>query len=104
MIRLSIQARQALGRLILPVLIAVSFGVMLLGKADALLRSGPAWLADGLGRSTPLLAAPLGQYAAVAEPPPCGTCARKTPACATKTRSCGAGSRSRWRWMRKTSG
>ena len=37
MIRLSIQARQALGRLTLPVLIVASFGVMLLGKADTLL-------------------------------------------------------------------
>ncbi len=35
MIRLSIPFRQALSRLTLPVLIAVAFGVMLLGKADA---------------------------------------------------------------------
>ena len=35
MIRLSIPVRQALSRLTLPVLIAVAFGVMLLGKADA---------------------------------------------------------------------
>ena len=37
MIRLSISARQALAKLTLPVLIAAAFGVMLLGKADALL-------------------------------------------------------------------
>ena len=37
MIHLSIQARQALAKLTLPVLIAASFGLMLLGKADALL-------------------------------------------------------------------
>ena len=37
MIRLSIQARQALGKLTLPVLILVAFGLMLLGKADAVL-------------------------------------------------------------------
>ena len=37
MIRLSIQARQALARLTLPVLIVASFALMLLGKADALL-------------------------------------------------------------------
>ncbi len=37
MIRLSIPVRQALSRLTLPVLIAISFGVMLLGKADSLL-------------------------------------------------------------------
>ena len=35
MIRLSIPVRQALSRLTLPVLIAVAFGVMLLGKADS---------------------------------------------------------------------
>ena len=37
MIRLSIPLRQALARLSLPVLIALAFGTMLLGKADALL-------------------------------------------------------------------
>jgi rod shape-determining protein MreC len=37
LIRLSIPLRQALARLSLPVLIAVAFGTMLLGKADALL-------------------------------------------------------------------
>ena len=37
MIRLSIPFRQALARLTLPVLVAVAFGLMLLGKADAVL-------------------------------------------------------------------
>ena len=37
MIRLSIPLRQALARLSLPIMIAVAFGVMLLGKADNLL-------------------------------------------------------------------
>ena len=37
MIRLSIPLRQALARLSLPVLIAAAFGIMLLGKADAVL-------------------------------------------------------------------
>jgi rod shape-determining protein MreC len=37
LIRLSIPVRQALSRLTLPVLIAVAFGVMLLGKADSVL-------------------------------------------------------------------
>ena len=37
MIRLSIQARQALQKLTLPVLVAAAFGLMLLGKADTLL-------------------------------------------------------------------
>ena len=39
MIRLSIPVRQALSRLTLPVLIAVAFGVMLLGKADSQLAA-----------------------------------------------------------------
>jgi rod shape-determining protein MreC len=60
MIRLSIQARQALARLTLPVLIAVSFGVMLLGKADTLLaEKARIALADGLGPIYAVLAAPL---------------------------------------------
>lgn len=37
MVRLSIPFRQALSRLSLPVLVAMAFGTMLLGKADALL-------------------------------------------------------------------
>lgn len=66
MIRLSIQARQALARLTLPVLIVVSFGVMLLGKADTLLadRARTA-LADGLAPIYTALAAPLGRIHAV---------------------------------------
>ena len=59
MIRLSIQARQALAKLTLPALIAASFGLMLLGKADALLAERARMaLADAL--------API--YAALAEP------------------------------------
>jgi rod shape-determining protein MreC len=60
MIRLSIQARQALARLTLPVLIAASFGVMLLGKADTLLaEKARIAIADGLGPIYAALAAPL---------------------------------------------
>ncbi len=59
MIRLSIQARQALAKLTLPVLIVASFGLMLLGKADTLLAERARMaLADTL--------API--YAAVAGP------------------------------------
>ena len=59
MIRLSIPFRQALAKLTLPVLIAVAFGVMLLGKADTLLAERARMaLADAL--------APL--FAVVAEP------------------------------------
>jgi len=57
--RLSIQLRQTLARLTLPVLIAVAFGTMLLGKADALIAErARTVLADVL--------APF--YAAFAEP------------------------------------
>jgi len=60
MIRLSIQARQALARLTLPVLIVVSFGMMLLGKADTLLADrARITLADGLAPIYAALAAPL---------------------------------------------
>ncbi|WP_206935706.1 rod shape-determining protein MreC [Roseococcus thiosulfatophilus] len=55
MIRLSIPLRQALARLSLPVLIAVAFGTMLLGRADALLvERARMVLADAL---TPIWAA-----------------------------------------------
>jgi rod shape-determining protein MreC len=60
-IRLSIQARQALAKLTLPVLIAASFGLMLLGKADALLAEhARMMLADGLAPIYLALAGPLG--------------------------------------------
>lgn len=60
MIRLSIQARQALAKLTLPVLIAASFGLMLLGKADALLAEHARMaLADALAPIYAALAPPL---------------------------------------------
>ncbi|MBX6374894.1 MAG: rod shape-determining protein MreC [Acetobacteraceae bacterium] len=59
MLRLSIPLRQALARLTLPVLVAMAFGTILLGKADALLAERARMaLADIL--------APL--WAAMAEP------------------------------------
>ena len=59
MLRLSITFRQALNRLTLPVLIALSFAVMLLGKADIILAEKARMaLADTL--------API--YGAIAEP------------------------------------
>jgi rod shape-determining protein MreC len=59
MLYLSIQARQALAKLTLPVLVAAAFGLMLIGKADTLLAERARMaLADSL--------API--YAAVAEP------------------------------------
>jgi rod shape-determining protein MreC len=59
MIRPSIQARQALAKLTLPVLIAVAFGLMLLGKADTL-------FAERARMALSDLLAPI--YAALAEP------------------------------------
>jgi rod shape-determining protein MreC len=61
MIRLSIQARQALAKLTLPVLIGVAFGLMLLGKADALLAERARMaLADALVPIYATLAEPFG--------------------------------------------
>jgi rod shape-determining protein MreC len=61
MIRLSIQARQALAKLTLPVLIVASFGLMLLGKADALLAErARAALFDAMAPIYAVLAEPLG--------------------------------------------
>ncbi len=59
MIRLSIPLRQALNRLTLPVLIAVAFGLMLMGKADTL-------LAERLRMAVADTVAPI--FAMVAEP------------------------------------
>jgi rod shape-determining protein MreC len=59
-IRLSIPVRQALARLTLPVLIAAAFGLMLLGKADALLADRARMaLADALTPIYGVLAEPL---------------------------------------------
>ena len=60
MIRLSIPVREALGRLTLPVLIAAAFGLMLLGKADALLAERARMaVADTLAPIYGALAAPI---------------------------------------------
>jgi len=60
MLRLSIQARQALAKLTLPVLIAAAFGLMLLGKADTLLAERARMaLADTLAPIYVALAEPL---------------------------------------------
>ena len=61
MIRLSIQARQALAKLTLPVLIAVAFGLMLLGKADTVFAERARMaLADALAPIYAALSEPLG--------------------------------------------
>jgi rod shape-determining protein MreC len=67
-IRLSIPVRQALAKLTLPVLIAVAFGVMLLGKADALFvdRARMA-LADALAPIFGVLAEPVSTARGVVE-------------------------------------
>jgi rod shape-determining protein MreC len=60
LIRLSIPVRQALTKLTLPVLIAAAFGLMLLGKADALLAERARMaLADALAPVFGLVAEPL---------------------------------------------
>lgn len=60
MIRLSIPVRQALAKLTLPVLVAVAFGLMLLGKADALLAERARMaLADTLSPIYGVIAEPL---------------------------------------------
>ena len=60
MIRLSIPVRQALSRLTLPVLIAVAFGVMLLGKADAQLTERVRMaLADALAPLFSVVSQPI---------------------------------------------
>ena len=60
MIRLSIPVRLALSRLTLPVLIAAAFGLMLLGKADALLAERARMaLADALAPVFALVAQPV---------------------------------------------
>lgn len=69
MLRLSVPLRLALARLTLPLLIAAAFGVMLLGKADALLveRARMA-LADVLAPVHAVLSEPIGAVrGAVAE-------------------------------------
>lgn len=61
MIRLSVPVRQALARLTLPVLFAVSFGVVLLGRVDALVADrARISLADALAPIYAGLAGPLG--------------------------------------------
>jgi rod shape-determining protein MreC len=60
-IRLSIPLRQALARLSLPLMMAAAFGVMLLGKADALLAERlRSRLADALSPIFAALAEPIG--------------------------------------------
>jgi rod shape-determining protein MreC len=60
LIRLSIPFRQALAKLTLPVLIAAAFGLMLLGKADAILAERARMaLADALAPVFGIIAQPL---------------------------------------------
>ena len=62
MIRLSIQARQALAKLTPPVLVAATFGIMWLGKADALLAERARMaLGDTLAPIYASLSAPLSE-------------------------------------------
>jgi rod shape-determining protein MreC len=66
-IRLSIPVRQALSKLTLPVLIAAAFGLILLGKADAVMAERAQMaLADALAPIYGLLAGPLARLRDVA--------------------------------------
>jgi rod shape-determining protein MreC len=69
LIRLSIPVRQALSRLTLPVLIAVAFGVMLLGRADAPLAERVRMaLADALAPIFGVVSEPIATiHAAIAD-------------------------------------
>jgi rod shape-determining protein MreC len=65
MIRLSIPARQALGRLALPLLFAGAFALLLLGKADALLAErARVAIADALAPLYGLVSHPLARVRA----------------------------------------
>jgi rod shape-determining protein MreC len=62
MIPLSVHARQALARLTLPVLFALSFGVMLIGKADTLVVDrARVTLGDAVGPVYGLLSRPVAE-------------------------------------------
>jgi rod shape-determining protein MreC len=68
LIRLSIPLRQALARLTLPVLIVAAFGLMLLGKADALLAERARMaLADATAPIYAALARPLAHVRATVD-------------------------------------
>ncbi|MFQ3623489.1 MAG: rod shape-determining protein MreC [Acetobacteraceae bacterium] len=61
MIRLSVPLRQTIARLVLPLLIAASFGLMLIGKADTVIvERARAQLADLLVPVYGVLARPIG--------------------------------------------
>jgi rod shape-determining protein MreC len=67
-IRLSIQVRQALAKLTLPVLVAAAFGLMLLGKADTVLvERARVALGDALAPLYGLLAGPFAALRDVAD-------------------------------------
>jgi hypothetical protein len=103
-IRLSIPLRQALAKLTLPVLIALAFGLVLLGKADAMLAERARMaLADALAPIYGALAEPLSTVRqAVEMSAKSSHSIPTTPACAKRTSVCGGGSRWRWRWRRRT--
>ncbi len=67
MLRLSIQARQALAKLGVPLFFTASLAVMLLGRADDRLASNARmWLADGLSPLYATLAEPVARIRRVA--------------------------------------
>ncbi len=82
MIRLSITARQALAKLTLPVLIAAAFGLMLLGKADAVLAErARIGLGDVLAPLYGIMAGPIAEMRGLVRqrPGPARAAARRMP-------------------------
>lgn len=68
MIRLSVPLRQTIARLVLPLLIAASFGLMLLGKADTVLvERARAQLSDLLAPVYAVLARPVGTVRSIVD-------------------------------------
>lgn len=65
MIRVSIQTRQALSRLVLPATFVMAFAVLMLGKADTVVAErARVALADALAPAYAVLAEPIGSVAA----------------------------------------
>ena len=94
--------RQALSKLTLPIFMVASFGLMLLGKADALLAERARMaVADALSPLYAALAEPLSVVHRGIEGAQ-HLATRRMPACARRTTACAAGRPWPWRWMRRT--
>ena len=99
MIRLSIPVRQALSRLTLPVLIAVAFGVILLGKADYVLAERVRMaLADALAPLFGVVSEPIAKvHDALADAGDLLTLRAENVRLHEENDRCASGRRWRWR-------